>query len=233
MRVWQWSQSLHTTPKKTLLYREYGSIIISNNSTKIESNVTTGRQTKIDCFSVDGIWNHCNNVFEALLCYYHYCPCQKARPFPTDFKIERVVETRQQDQMRSDYIRQKDTASLRCGSVSAGFPEKLMHQSKAISKKTFWTNVLPVKSVLQQIFDGKLFGYVEYLTRYFWNFPLIIKKTVFIKDDMGALMREYAEEQYGSTQKNVRIKPPLNQWNAHQPFTFVSLEAWVDVQEIS
>ena len=33
---------------------------------KIESNVTTGRQKKIDCFSVDGICYHCNTVFEAI-----------------------------------------------------------------------------------------------------------------------------------------------------------------------
>ena len=31
----------------------------------IESNVTTGRQKKIDCFSVDGICYPCNTVFEA------------------------------------------------------------------------------------------------------------------------------------------------------------------------
>ena len=30
-----------------------------------EGNVTTGRQKKIDCFSVDGICNHCNTVFKA------------------------------------------------------------------------------------------------------------------------------------------------------------------------
>ena len=30
---------------------------------KIESNVTTGRQKKIDCLSVDGICYHCNTVF--------------------------------------------------------------------------------------------------------------------------------------------------------------------------
>ena len=32
---------------------------------RIECNVTTGRQKKIDCFSVDGNYNHCNTVFEA------------------------------------------------------------------------------------------------------------------------------------------------------------------------
>ena len=47
---------------------------------KTESNVTTGRKKKIDCFSVDGICYHCNTVFEAMGCYYNYCPCQGARP---------------------------------------------------------------------------------------------------------------------------------------------------------
>ena len=32
---------------------------------KIESFFTTGRQKKIDCFSVDGFCSHCNTVFEA------------------------------------------------------------------------------------------------------------------------------------------------------------------------
>ena len=37
----------------------------------IEGNVNTGRQKKIDCFSVDGIRHHCNTVFEAMGGYYH------------------------------------------------------------------------------------------------------------------------------------------------------------------
>ena len=51
---------------------------------KIESNVTTGRQKKVDCFSVDGNCHQCNTVFEAMGCYFHYCPCQEARPSLTD-----------------------------------------------------------------------------------------------------------------------------------------------------
>ena len=35
---------------------------------KMESNVTTGRQKKIDCFSLDGICNHCDTVFAAMCC---------------------------------------------------------------------------------------------------------------------------------------------------------------------
>ena len=74
---------------------------------KIESNVTTGRQKKTDCFSVDGICYHCNIVFEAMGCYFHYCPCQETRLSLTDTDIERGVKKRQQDEMRRDYIQQK------------------------------------------------------------------------------------------------------------------------------
>ena len=74
---------------------------------KIESYVTTGRQLKFDCFRVDGIWYHCNTVFEAMGCDYHYCTCQETRHPLTDTDIERGVKERQQDEMRSDYIQQK------------------------------------------------------------------------------------------------------------------------------
>ena len=59
---------------------------------RIESNVTTGRQEKIHCFSVDGICNHCNTVFEAMVCYFHYCPCQEARPSLADIEMMRVIK---------------------------------------------------------------------------------------------------------------------------------------------
>ena len=39
---------------------------------KIESFYTTGRQKKIDCSSVDGFGSHCNTVFEAMDCFYHF-----------------------------------------------------------------------------------------------------------------------------------------------------------------
>ena len=54
---------------------------------KIESNITTGRQKKSDCFSVDGICYHCNTVFEAMGCSFNYCACQEARPSLTDNEI--------------------------------------------------------------------------------------------------------------------------------------------------
>ena len=69
---------------------------------RIESNVTTCRQKKIDCFSVDRICSHSSTVFEAMGCYFHYCPCQEARPSLTDNEIMRGRKKREQDQMRKE-----------------------------------------------------------------------------------------------------------------------------------
>ena len=71
---------------------------------KIESNVTIGRQKKIDCFSVDGNFIQCNTVFEAMGCCLYYCPYQKARPSLIDNKIMRRIKEMEQDQMRKEQI---------------------------------------------------------------------------------------------------------------------------------
>ena len=73
----------------------------------IKSNFTTVGQKKVDCFSVDGICNHCNIVFEAMGCFFLYCPCQEARPSLTDNEITKGIKKREQHQLRKEYIQQK------------------------------------------------------------------------------------------------------------------------------
>ena len=111
---------------------------------KIESNITTIRQKKIECFSVDGICYHCGTVLEALGCYYHYCLSL------TDTDIERGVKMRQQDEMRRDYIQKKGYQFvemwLKYGSVSGGVSIKLMHQSKPIFEQVSPINDLSAKN---------------------------------------------------------------------------------------
>ena len=110
---------------------------------RIENIVTTGRQKKIDCFSVDGICYHCITVFEAIGCWYHYCPCQEARPSRKDTDIERRMKKRKQD---GNTYNKSVTKLLKCGSEIGGVFLKLMHQSKFTSEKTFPTNVRWVKN---------------------------------------------------------------------------------------
>ena len=74
---------------------------------KIESFYTTGGQKKTDCFSVDGFFSHCNTVFEAIGCIYHFCPCQGLRPSLTEEDIQRGSKKRELDALRRHYIQEK------------------------------------------------------------------------------------------------------------------------------
>ena len=67
---------------------------------EIESFFTTGRQKKIECFSVDGFFSHCNTVFEAMGSFYHFCPCQELRPSLTEEDFQRGSEKRELDALR-------------------------------------------------------------------------------------------------------------------------------------
>ena len=108
---------------------------------KIDSNVTTGRQEKYDCFFVDGICYPCNTVFEAMGCDYHYCPCQEACPSLTDTDIERGVKKRQRDELRRYFIQQKCYQFFETWECDR-WRRKMMNQSKVISEKASPTDVL-------------------------------------------------------------------------------------------
>ena len=71
---------------------------------EIESFFTTGRQKKIDCFSVDDFCSHCNTVFEAMGCFYHFCSCQQLHPSLTEEDIQRGSKKTELDALRRHYI---------------------------------------------------------------------------------------------------------------------------------
>ena len=81
----------HSKEQKNLLHR-----------VKIESYYTTGKQ-KIECFIVDGFCAHCNKVFEAMGCYFHFCPCQEAKASLSEEETYIVFRKREHDELRRDY----------------------------------------------------------------------------------------------------------------------------------
>ena len=176
---------------------------------KIESNVTSGRQEKIDCFSVDGICYHCNIVFEAMVCYYHYCPCQEGRPSLTDTDIERGVEKRQQDEMRRDYIQEKGYQIVEMRECEWWILSKFDASVKShLRKNSPLRRPLSEEGLLQGAIDGRLFVYVqcdievlEHLRDYFFNFPPLFKNTAVSRDDIGNLMKQCAEKE------NIMVQP--------------------------
>ena len=142
-------------------------------------------------------------------CYYHYCPCQEARPSLTDTDIERGVKKRQQDEMRRDYIQQKGYQIVEMWECEWWSLYKTDASVKCHLRKNFpYRRPLSEEGLLHGIIDGQLFGYVqcdievpEHLRDYFSNFPPIFKNTAVSRDDIGNLMKQYAEKE------NIMVQP--------------------------
>ena len=111
------------------------------------------------CFSIDGKCYHCNTVFEALGCYYHYCPCQEARPSPTDTDIEKRVIKRQQDEMCRDYIQQKCYHIVEITECKWWSLYKTDASVKSHLRENFpYGRPLSEEGLMQGIIDGRLLG---------------------------------------------------------------------------
>ena len=168
-----------------------------------ESFLTTGRQKKIDCFSVDGFCSHCNTVFEAISCFYHFCPCQGLRLSLTEEDFQRGSKKRELDALRRHYIQGKSFKVIEMWECEWWRLYKTSNTVKQHIRKHFpYRHSLGVEQFLEEINEGKLFGYVqcnievpENLRSKFVNFPPIFKNTLVSNSDIGHLMKNYAEEE--------------------------------------
>ena len=170
---------------------------------EIESFFTTGRQKKIDCFSVDGFCSLCNTVFGAMGCFYHFCPCQQLRPSLNEENIERGSKKREVDALRRHYKQEKGYRVTEMWECVWWRLYKTSNTVKQHIREHFpYRPSLAAELLLEEIKEGKLFGYVqcdievpENLRENFANFPPIFKNTFFNKSDIGDLMKNYAEEE--------------------------------------
>ena len=146
---------------------------------KIESFYTTSRQKKIDCFSVDGICFHCNTVFEAMVCFYHFCPRQDLRPSLTEADSKRGSKRRELDQLIWSYIQEKGFTVIEMWECEWWRLYKTTTNVKLHIRKKFPYRRSPTEHQLWEgTKKGNLFGYVqcdievpENLRANFANFP--------------------------------------------------------------
>ena len=170
---------------------------------KIESFYTTGRQKNIDCFSVDGFCSHCNTVFEAMGCFYHFCPCQDLHSSLTEEYIKRASRKRELDELRRGYIKEKSFIVIEMWDCEWWILYKTTTNVKLHIRENFPYRPSPTEQkLLEGIKKGNLFGYVqcdievpEKLRANFSNFPPIFKNTLVSKNDIGDLMKTYAKEE--------------------------------------
>ena len=62
----------------------YLSTSYKSKNAKLRAFLHLENRKKIDCFNVDGNFDHYKTVFEALDCYYQFRSCQEACPSLTD-----------------------------------------------------------------------------------------------------------------------------------------------------
>ena len=136
-------------------------------------------------------------------CFYHYCPCQEARPSLTEDDIERGNKKRGVDQMRKQYIKEKRYNVVEVRECDWWNLYKTTTCVKEHLRESFpYKRPLGEDRLLEQIGSGKLFGYVqcdigvpEELKKNFDDFPPMFKNTNVGRHDNGLLMKDYAEKE--------------------------------------
>ena len=108
---------------------------------EIESFFTTGRQKKIGCFSVDEFYSHCNTVFEAMGCFYHFCPCQELHPSLIEKEFHRDSKKREFDALRRHYIQEKGYKDIEMLGCECCRLYKWSNTAQHKSENTFHTDV--------------------------------------------------------------------------------------------
>ena len=113
----------------------------------------------------------------------------------------RGIKKREQDLMCEEYIQKKDAKLLEC----ANWWE--LYRTDATVKKLLRANfayqrLLSEERLMQEIRSRTLFGYLqcdlkvhEHLKAYFANFPPTFNSTVVSRNNIGDLMKEYAERE--------------------------------------
>ena len=131
------------------------SCLISNH------NAQNAQQKKIECFSVDGFCAHCNTVFEAMGCYFLFCPCQESRASLSEEVMQRGTRKREHDELRTDYLRNKEYNIADVWECKWWERVKEEENVRNHMRKNFPFK-LPMKqeTLLAKIRYGKMFGYV-------------------------------------------------------------------------
>ena len=130
-------------------------------------------------------------------CFFHYCPCQEARPSLTDNEIMRGRKKREQDQMPREYIQQKGHKKFEMWECNWWE----LHRTDATVKNHLRANLpyqrpLSDERLTKEIKSRKLFRYLkcdlkvpEHLKAYFANYPPVFKNTVEGRNDIEDLMK--------------------------------------------
>ena len=154
-------------------------------------------------------------MFEAIGCFYHFCPCEELRPSLTEEDIQRRSKKRELDALRQNDIQEKGFKVIEMWVCEWWRLQKTTSTVKQHIREDFpYRRSVAAEQLLEEVKKGKFFGYVqceievpENLRSKFHNFPPIFKNTLVSKSDIGDLMKSYAEEKRLLSQPRKMLKP--------------------------
>ena len=133
---------------------------------KVGSFYMTGTLKEIDAYAVDGFCGNCNTVFEAMGCYYHFCPCQESRPSLTEGEIQRGIKKRELDELRKQYVQEKGYNVMEMCECDRW---KLLKSENIVKKdlrESFpYKMRLREERFLENIKNGRLFRFVKVIVK--------------------------------------------------------------------
>ena len=151
---------------------------------------------------MDGFCGHCQTIFEALGCYYHFCPCRENQPNLSEDEFEFGIRKRESDKLRKLYLEKKGYKVIEMRECEWWDLVQANSMLKNYVRKNF-PHKLPLCSekLLVRIEEDNLFGYVQFdlevpeeLRERFANFPPIFKNFDVGRENIEKFMLEYAEK---------------------------------------
>ena len=160
---WEFDNNLQKLESRQNKMRKFENMVMSfYPECTIESFYTTGKQKKNVSFIVNGFCGHCQTVFEALGCYYHFCPCPENQPNLKDDEFEFGIRKRESDKLPKLYLEKKgyNVIEMRECEWWDNAQENAMLKNHV--RKNF-PNKLPLSSekLLARIEEDNLFEYVQ------------------------------------------------------------------------
>ena len=149
-----------------------------------------------------GFCGHCQTVFEALGCCYHFCLCRETQPNLSEDEFEFGIRKRESDKLRKRYLEKKGYKVIEIRECECWDNVQENAMLKNHVRKNF-PYKLPLSSekLLARIEENNLFGYVqcdlevpEELRKRFANFPPIFKNFNVGRENIGKFKLEYAEK---------------------------------------
>ena len=135
-------------------------------------------------------------------CFYHYCPCQEARPALTEEDIQPATKKRELDQMRRRYIEKKRYTAVEMWECWWWNLYKTKVSVKEhLRESSPFQRPLRQAHIMDKIKSGALFDYVQcdinvpdQPRENIVNFPPVFKNTKVCRQRIHALMQKYAEK---------------------------------------